>query len=84
MTVKPSFSPSGPSEIATASAANVVKSIRESFGYSIEDLAVTCGLAVSEIARIENGEEADPALLRRIASALNLPEGAIAEERPEK
>lgn len=51
-----------------------VKIARIARGYSIEDLAVTCGLATSEIASIENGDDADPSKLRRIASALRVPE----------
>ncbi|TGU57050.1 XRE family transcriptional regulator, partial [Mesorhizobium sp. M00.F.Ca.ET.186.01.1.1] len=37
-------------------------------------LSLTCGLAVGEIVDIEDGKDADPAKLRRIASALQVPE----------
>lgn len=50
-----------------------VRAARETVGYSIEDLAVTCGLANAEIEEIEDGHDADPAKLKRIASALQLP-----------
>ncbi|MEK1902722.1 MAG: helix-turn-helix transcriptional regulator, partial [Rhizobium sp.] len=50
---------------------------RSAVGYSIEDLAVTCGLANGEILEIENGESADPAKLRRIAAALQVPVSAF-------
>jgi transcriptional regulator with XRE-family HTH domain len=50
-----------------------VKAARETVGYSIEDLAVTCGLANEEIIDIEDGADSDPAKLRRIAAALQLP-----------
>ncbi|WP_371076134.1 MULTISPECIES: helix-turn-helix domain-containing protein [unclassified Sinorhizobium] len=49
-----------------------VRALRESVGYSIEDLAVTCGLTNSEISDIEEGRDSDPAKLRRIASALQV------------
>jgi transcriptional regulator with XRE-family HTH domain len=46
-------------------------------GYSVEHLALTCGLATQEIIDIESGKDADPAKLRRIAYALQLPEDAL-------
>ena len=68
-----------PETVAAAIAAgvNAVKAIREAHGYSIDDLAVTCGLSASEIIGIENGEDTDPGRLRRIAAALRLPEGVL-------
>lgn len=54
-----------------------LRAIRETRGYSMEELSLTCGLAVDEIADIENGRSADPSKLRRIASALRLPENAL-------
>ncbi|TIL49438.1 MAG: XRE family transcriptional regulator, partial [Mesorhizobium sp.] len=39
--------------------------------------SLTCGLSVDEIADIENGRNADVSKLRRIASALRLPESAL-------
>lgn len=56
---------------------NPVRDVREARGYSVEDLAVTCGLSVDEITAIENGEDADPDRLRRIASSLGLPETVL-------
>ncbi|AEG07921.1 helix-turn-helix transcriptional regulator (plasmid) [Sinorhizobium meliloti WSM1022] len=50
-----------------------VKAAREAVGYSIEDLAVTCGLAVVEINDIENGTDFSPAKLKRVAGALQVP-----------
>jgi len=58
---------------------NLVRAIRESVGYSIEDLAVTCGLTADEITEIEVGNDADPTRIRRIASALGVPEDAVLE-----
>jgi transcriptional regulator with XRE-family HTH domain len=64
------------SKVTAVSAINVaaeVKRAREAVGYSVDDLAVTCGLVAGEIVEIENGANADPAKLRRIAAALQVP-----------
>lgn len=53
--------------------AAAVKTARESVGYSVDDLAVTCGLVAGEIQDIESGDDADPAKLKRIAAALQMP-----------
>lgn len=50
-----------------------VKQSREAMGYSVEDLSLTCGLTGAEISRIELGADVDPARLRRIAAALQVP-----------
>ncbi|ACP23264.1 ExsI protein (plasmid) [Sinorhizobium fredii NGR234] len=50
-----------------------VRAAREAVGYSIEDLAVTCGLANAEINEIESGMDNSPAKLKRIAIALQVP-----------
>jgi transcriptional regulator with XRE-family HTH domain len=63
--------------IAGGTVGSQVKAHRESAGYSIEDLAVTCGLANTEIAAIEDGNDADPAKLRRIAAALQVSVAAL-------
>lgn len=52
---------------------NAVKRFREASGYSVEDLAVTCGLTDVEISRIETGEDLDPGRIKRIAAALQMP-----------
>ncbi len=59
--------------VSTINIAAAVKNAREAVGYSIDDLAVTCGLLVSEIQDVESGADADPAKLKRIAAALQLP-----------
>jgi transcriptional regulator with XRE-family HTH domain len=51
---------------------NRVKQSRLSAGYSLEDLAVTCGLTSAEISRIEDGIEIDMQHLKRIAPALQI------------
>jgi|EndMetStandDraft_4_1072995.scaffolds.fasta_scaffold95977_3 transcriptional regulator with XRE-family HTH domain len=50
-----------------------IRAARNTVGYSIEDLAVTCGLAGSEITAIEDGLDDDLGRVRRIAAALQLP-----------
>ncbi|RWI89785.1 helix-turn-helix transcriptional regulator [Mesorhizobium sp.] len=73
--------------IIAASGLNPLKAVRETRGYTIEELSLTCGLAVGEIVDIEDGKDADPAKLRRIASALQVPEEELImmpteEDRP--
>ena len=53
--------------------ASAVTEARLALGYSIDDLAITTGLVGDEIVRIENGTDADPAKLKRIAAALKVP-----------
>ncbi|QFI69817.1 helix-turn-helix domain-containing protein [Sinorhizobium alkalisoli] len=50
-----------------------VRAAREAVGYSIEDLAVTCGLTSIEISDIESGGDSDPVKLKRVATALQVP-----------
>lgn len=56
--------------IDVLSVGNRVKQTRLTAGYSLEDLAETCGLTIVEISRIEDGLEIDMQYLKRIASAL--------------
>ncbi|UCI10245.1 helix-turn-helix domain-containing protein [Mesorhizobium sp. B1-1-8] len=73
-------------DIIAAPGYSALKALRETRGYTIEELSLTCGLAVGEIVDIEDGKDADPAKLRRIASALQVPEEELirvpAENRP--
>ena len=46
--------------------------LRTDKGYSVEDLALTCGLTVSEITAIEAGGPASPDYIHRLAHALGL------------
>jgi len=62
---------------STASGVSIVKATREVLGYSIEDLALTCGLTAQEIIDLENGADHEKAKLRRIAVALKLPEDIL-------
>ena len=59
--------------------ANRVRTSRQAAGYSIEDLAVTCGLTSAEIVRIEDGIEIDMQHLKRIAPALQLSVSSLLE-----
>jgi transcriptional regulator with XRE-family HTH domain len=65
------------SETEVARDHSIVRATRETRGYSLEELSLACGLATNEIADIENGKNADPLKLRRIASALRVPESAL-------
>jgi len=56
--------------IDVASVSERVRLGRKAAGYSVDDLAVTCGLTVDEISRIEEGIEIDLQHLKRIAPAL--------------
>jgi transcriptional regulator with XRE-family HTH domain len=56
----------------SASVSERVRLGRRAAGYSLDDLAVTCGLTVDEITRIEDGSEIDLQRLKRIAPALQL------------
>lgn len=53
--------------------------LRRRRGYSLADLAETCGLTEQEIARIEAGEAVDVPYLQRIAAALRIPVDSMRE-----
>ncbi|MBB4063233.1 helix-turn-helix domain-containing protein [Gellertiella hungarica] len=55
--------------------------LRRRRGYSITDLAETCGLTEQEIARIEAGEVVAVPYLVRIAAALRFPVDSMREYR---
>lgn len=59
---------------ALNSGANVITALRDAYGYSIEDLSMTSGLAVLEVEDLEAGN-IDPAKLARLTASLGLPEG---------
>ena len=64
--------PSQDQIVNVAHVGNRVKKTRLAAGYSLEDLAETCGLTVVEISRIEDGIEIDTQHLKRIAPALQI------------
>ncbi len=68
-----------PEEVANAIAAgtHIARAYREYLGYSIEDVAVTSGLTVEEVERIESGHRFDKGYRERIAKALSLPVGVF-------
>ncbi len=51
---------------------DIFQQLRTEKGYSIEDLAVTCGLTVVEITEIEAGGIPNPDYIPRVAHALGL------------
>lgn len=61
---------------AITAGVNLVKMIKEKFGYTIEDLAVASGLTVEELNGIETGQDAEPTKLHRIAHSVGLPDVA--------
>ncbi|SIQ17143.1 transcriptional regulator [Rhizobium sp. RU35A] len=60
-------------ESKPVSTAQVIGESRRASGYSLEDLAVTCGLTVLELQAIEAGKDTDANHLRRVAAALKIP-----------
>ena len=58
-----------------------VKSSRQAAGYSVDDLAETCGLTTAEITRIEDGVDVDMQHIKRIAPALQMSVASLLEGR---
>ncbi|WP_283192960.1 helix-turn-helix transcriptional regulator [Rhizobium sp. AN80A] len=56
----------------TTDLGEAVRAARHLAGYSIEQVAVTCGLTETEIAKVESGHEGDQRLVTRIAKALGM------------
>ncbi|MBP2233536.1 transcriptional regulator with XRE-family HTH domain [Sinorhizobium kostiense] len=73
MSISPSHIGAQASLLPASNIAVRVRAAREAVGYSVEDLAVTCGLTSVEINEIESGSDHDPAKLKRIAGALQVP-----------
>lgn len=63
-----------PTELDRSSddAASRIRIARASVGYSVDDLAVTCGLTADEIEALEAGSDHDPSRLKRAAAALQV------------
>ncbi len=53
-------------------AAELLRSARVGRGYSIDDVALTCGLTADEVQAVETGADDDAGRLTRIAAALGL------------
>lgn len=62
---------------AIASGTHIARAYREYLGYTVEDVAVTSGLTVEEVRKIEAGYRFEKGYRVRIAKALSLPEGAF-------
>ncbi|WP_205602442.1 helix-turn-helix domain-containing protein [Chelativorans alearense] len=61
---------------------HIVRAYREFLGYSVEELAVACGLSIEEIENIEAGYRYDKGYRERIARSLSLPEDTFSVEVP--
>ncbi len=57
---------------ASAADAQLLRELREAAGYTLEQLAITCGLTIDELAALEAGADHDPGKLQRIAASLGL------------
>jgi DNA-binding XRE family transcriptional regulator len=61
--------------LAMSEGRNVIRAYREFLAYSVEDLAIACGLSVEEIENIEAGLKYNKGYRDRIARSLSLPAG---------
>ena len=59
---------------------HIIRAYREHLGYSIDELAVACGLAAEEIKNIESGLMYNKDYRARIARVLSLPVGTFEAE----
>ncbi len=57
----------------------VIRAYREHLGYTIDDIAVTSGLTVEEVEKIEEGHRFEKGYRDRIARALGLADGIFDE-----
>lgn len=57
----------------------VIRAYREHLGYTVDDVAVTSGLTVEEVEKIESGYRFEKGYRDRIARALGLSEGIFDE-----
>jgi transcriptional regulator with XRE-family HTH domain len=46
---------------------------RKGAGYTVEQLAITCGLTTQEIEALEDGTDSNPSHIQRVAAALQIP-----------
>ncbi len=58
---------------AAVNGMNVFTALRQSMGYSFEDLAIASGLTIEEITLIESNELTEPQKLDRLTSSVGLP-----------
>jgi transcriptional regulator with XRE-family HTH domain len=64
---------------AISEGTHIIRAYREHLGYSIEELAIACGLAAEEIENIESGLRYNKGYRDRIARSLSLPAGTFDE-----
>jgi DNA-binding XRE family transcriptional regulator len=57
--------------------AEKIAAARHTAGYTIEQLAITCGLTVEEIVALEDGSDSNPSHIQRVAAALQIPLSSI-------
>jgi transcriptional regulator with XRE-family HTH domain len=62
---------------ANAPFADKITAARTVAGYTVEQLAITCGLTADEIIALESGADSDLARLKRVAAALQIPFATI-------
>ncbi|MBA1143109.1 MULTISPECIES: helix-turn-helix domain-containing protein [Mesorhizobium] len=62
---------------AVSEGTHIIRAYREHLGYSIEDLAVTSGLAAEEIQNMESGMRYNKGYRDRITRSLSLPAGIL-------
>ncbi|ESX64802.1 DNA-binding protein [Mesorhizobium sp. LSHC420B00] len=65
---------------AMSQGTHIIRAYREHLGYSIEDVAVACGLAAQEIQNIERGLKYNKGYRNRIARSLSIPVGILEAE----
>lgn len=57
---------------AVSGGAHVIQALRQTLGYSLDDLAVACGLTTEEIATIEENPSVDGDKIARIMTAVGM------------
>ncbi len=57
--------------------ARKILAARNHAGYTVDQLAITCGLTTTEIRALEEGTDSDPIRIKRVAAALNIPVEAV-------
>jgi transcriptional regulator with XRE-family HTH domain len=64
---------------AVSNGTSVIQAYREHLGYTVDDIAVTSGLTIEEVEKIESGHRFEKGYRDRVARALGLPEGIFDE-----
>jgi transcriptional regulator with XRE-family HTH domain len=74
-----SFAPPEAVLTAVSNGTSVIQAYREHLGYTVDDIAVTSGLTIEEVEKIESGHRFEKGYRDRVARALGLPEGIFDE-----